>query len=139
MVILVTVHLPTFSSYVQLQQQPATIPNQNQKPRCKSIISHLRYSLYRVPHGVHVSVIPWNPHRVITINSINIVLGLLHLVGAHDTQYKHFTTQVKTQIPCINNCSLHMSFVKCILCFDICTQMALQASLKGYCLFYVNF
>ena len=32
-----------------------------------------------------------------------------------------------------------MSFVKLILYFDIYTQMALQASFRGYCLFYVNF
>ena len=56
----------------------------------------------------------WDSLRVKTFNLINLRLRLLHMVETYDTQYKHFTT-------------LHMSFVKHILYFDIYTQMALQA------------
>ena len=70
----------------------------------------------------------WDPCRVITFNLSNLVLKLLHLVRTYDTQDKHLTAQVTTQIHYINNCSLHMSFEKLILYFAIYTQMALQAS-----------
>ena len=70
---------------------------------------------------------------------INTVLGLLHLVGTYDTPYKHFTTQVTIQIPYLNNCSVQGELWKLILCFEIYTQMTIQASFKGYCSFYINF